>query len=63
MLDVLSDLNLSWEWWALAVLGSFLLGIAKGGIKGLGPIISIVMAIVFGSKISTGIVPFEPFPA
>ena len=56
MFDVLHELNLSWEWWALACLGSFLLGVAKGGIKGLGPIISIVMAIVFGSKISTGIV-------
>lgn len=56
MLRVLTDLQLSWEWWALALLGAFLLGIAKGGIKGLGPIISIMMAIVFGSKISTGIV-------
>src|SRR4026207_420598 len=42
--------------WALAIFGSFLLGVAKGGIKGLGAIISIITALVFGSKASTGIV-------
>jgi uncharacterized membrane protein YfcA len=56
MFESLSEMNLSWEWWVLAGLGSCMLGIAKGGIKGLGPIISILMAIVFGSKLSTGIV-------
>lgn len=46
---------LSWWSWALAMLGSFLLGIAKGGIKGLGPVITALIALVFGSKASTGI--------
>ena len=42
--------------WILALFGSFLLGIAKGGIKGLGAIITVLIALVFGGKASTGIV-------
>jgi uncharacterized membrane protein YfcA len=56
MKEVLLELDLSWGWWLMAMLGSFLLGVAKGGMKGLGAIISTVMALVFGSKDSTGIV-------
>lgn len=37
------------------MLASFLLGMGKAGIKGLGVIIVLLMAIVFGSKTSTGI--------
>ena len=36
--------------------GSFLLGVAKGGVKGFGTIITTMFALVFGSKVSTGIV-------
>ena len=56
MPDSLHDLNISTAGWMLAMLGSFLLGVAKGGIKGLGAIISIITALIFGSKASTGIV-------
>jgi len=42
-------------WWLMAGAGAFLLGIAKGGIKGLGAIITTFFAIAFGSKASTGI--------
>ena len=56
MIESLHALNLSLTGWLLAFLGSFLLGVAKGGVKGLGAIISIIIALVFGSKASTGIV-------
>ena len=56
MLEVLKQMDIPWSWWVLALLGSFLLGIAKGGIKGLGAIITTFFAIAFGSKSSTGIV-------
>lgn len=55
MLEEILGENLTWWSWALAMLGSFLLGVAKGGIKGLGPIITALIALVFGSKASTGI--------
>jgi uncharacterized protein len=55
MLNNIESLNLSWIAWSTAILGSFLLGIAKGGIKGLGPVITTMIALVFGSKASTGI--------
>lgn len=56
MLDIFHQLNISPTGWAFALFGSFLLGIAKGGIKGLGAIISIITALVFGSRASTGII-------
>jgi uncharacterized membrane protein YfcA len=56
MFALLEGMNISVLGWILAILGSFLLGVAKGGIKGLGAIISIMLALVFGSKASTGIV-------
>ena len=55
MFEALHDLDLPWTRWALALTGTFLLGIAKGGIKGLGAIITTMIALVFGSKASTGI--------
>lgn len=55
MTEALSELNLSPLSWVLALVGSFLLGVAKGGIKGTGAIITTIMALVFGSKASTGI--------
>jgi len=56
MTDFLASLEVSPAGWAMAILGSFLLGVAKGGIKGLGAIITVILALVFGSKASTGIV-------
>ena len=55
MYESLNSLNIPWTWWLMAIIGSFLLGIAKGGIKGLGAIITTFFAIAFGSKASTGI--------
>lgn len=54
--EILGGYEISWGGWLLAVMGSFLLGVAKGGLKGLGAIISTVFALVFSSKESTGIV-------
>ena len=55
MQEVLTGLGLSTGWWIVAGIGSFLLGVAKGGLKGLGAIITTMIALVFGSKASTGI--------
>jgi len=41
--------------WLLALLGTFLLGMGKSGLKGLGAVIVTIMAIVFGGKESTGV--------
>lgn len=56
MIDDITGLDISWIYWSIAMLGAFLLGVAKGGIKGLGPVITTMLAIVYGSKASTGIV-------
>ncbi len=44
-----------WEW-LIILLGAFIVGISKSGIKGIGIIIVTLMALVFGGKASTGIV-------
>ena len=41
--------------WFFAILGAFLLGVGKAGIKGIGVVIVTLMAIVFGGKSSTGV--------
>lgn len=41
--------------WLLSFLGIFLLGFSKSGIKGVGVIIVLIMAFVFGGKASTGV--------
>ena len=51
MVDSLSTLD-----WSLAIIASFLLGISKSGLKGIGIIIVTILALVFGSKASTGII-------
>lgn len=51
----LNKFDLSLSEMGLVLLASFLLGMGKAGIKGLGVIIVLLMAIVFGSKTSTGI--------
>jgi uncharacterized membrane protein YfcA len=56
MQEALMTLEISWSGWLIAACGAFLLGIAKGGIKGLGAIITTILALVFGSKASTGII-------
>jgi uncharacterized membrane protein YfcA len=50
------DFDIHWYQWALAMLAAFVLGIAKAGIKGLGVLIVTIMALVFGGKVSTGII-------
>jgi uncharacterized membrane protein YfcA len=56
MLEVFTETEISTNGWIVAMVGSFLLGVAKGGIKGIGAIITTMIALVFGSKASTGII-------
>src|SRR5687768_2726573 len=42
--------------WLLILLASFVIGLAKAGIKGIDMMNVTIMAIVFGGKASTGIV-------
>jgi len=53
--DSVTQFQLSWLNWSLAFLASFILGMGKAGIKGLGVLIVTLMAIIFGGKASTGI--------
>lgn len=41
--------------WAAIFLAIFILGMGKGGIKGFGIIVVVILALVFGEKASTGI--------
>lgn len=52
---VISNFQLSQVDILLAFLATLLLGVGKSGLKGLGVIIVTLMALVFGSKASTGI--------
>ncbi|MEM7513448.1 MAG: sulfite exporter TauE/SafE family protein, partial [Bacteroidota bacterium] len=42
--------------WVLSSLSAFLVGISKGGLKGTGPIIILLMGIPHGMKAATGII-------
>jgi uncharacterized protein len=42
--------------WVLILLGAFIIGLAKAGLKGIDMMNITIMAIVFGGKASTGIV-------
>ena len=42
--------------WLLIILGAFLIGMGKAGLKGIDMLSVIIMAMVFGGKSSTGIV-------
>lgn len=53
--DILQTYNLSGLQWAAIALAAFILGFSKSGIKGLGIIIILILAFVFGEKASTGI--------
>jgi uncharacterized membrane protein YfcA len=50
------DAVLSVTDWALVLIATFLIGMGKGGVKGIDMLTVTLMAIVFGSKTSTGIV-------
>ncbi|WP_027137915.1 sulfite exporter TauE/SafE family protein [Gaetbulibacter saemankumensis] len=53
--DILQSFNLSgWHWLAVA-FAVFVLGLSKAGIKGVGIIIILILAFVFGEKASTGV--------
>src|SRR6185295_16648164 len=42
--------------WTLILLGAFIIGLSKAGLKGIDMMNVTLMAIVFGGKVSTGIV-------
>ena len=54
-IDILSSYNLSTFQWISVFLAAFLLGLSKSGIKGIGILIVVILAFVFGEKTSTGI--------
>lgn len=53
--QILNQYQLSLSDILLVLLAAFLLGVGKAGVKGIGVIIVLLMALVFGSKPSTGI--------
>ncbi len=53
--EILASFNLSILHWVVISFATFLLGISKSGIKGIGIIIVVALAFVFGEKASTGI--------
>lgn len=54
-LEILESYHLSAFQWIAICLAVFLLGLSKSGIKGIGIIIVVILAFVFGEKTSTGI--------
>ncbi|MBJ6366789.1 sulfite exporter TauE/SafE family protein [Snuella sedimenti] len=54
-LNILHSFHLSTFQWVAICLAAFVLGVSKSGIKGIGIIIILVLAFVFGEKASTGI--------
>ena len=54
-IDILQSYHLSAMQWTAVCFAVFLLGLAKAGIKGIGIIIVVILAFVFGEKASTGI--------
>ena len=53
-MDFLSDFSV--VNWLLIVLGAFIIGLSKAGLKGIDMMNVAIMAIVFGGKASTGVV-------
>ncbi|MFL1011079.1 TSUP family transporter [Flavisericum labens] len=54
-LEILQSFQLiAWEWVAIG-FAVFLLGLSKSGIKGIGIIIVVILAFIFGEKASTGV--------
>lgn len=54
-IEILQSFNLSIQQWISIALAVFVLGLSKSGIKGIGIIIILILAFVFGEKASTGI--------
>lgn len=54
-LEILQSYNLTALQWVAIGFAVFLLGLSKSGIKGIGIIIVVILAFVFGEKASTGI--------
>lgn len=54
-LEILQGYNLTAIQWIAIGFAVFLLGLSKAGIKGIGIIIVVILAFVFGEKASTGI--------
>ena len=53
--EILQSYNLSLFKWIAIGLAAFVLGLSKSGIKGIGIVIILILAFVFGEKASTGI--------
>lgn len=53
--EILQSYHLTATQWIAIGLAVFLLGLSKAGIKGIGIIIVVILAFVFGEKASTGI--------
>lgn len=53
--DILQSFHLTVLQWVAFCFAAFLLGLSKSGIKGIGIIIVVILAFVFGEKTSTGI--------
>ncbi len=56
LLTLSNEFGLDGYQWGMAFLATFIAGFSKAGIKGLGVLVVTLMAIVFESKTSTGIV-------
>lgn len=54
-LEILQSYHLTALQWTAIFFAVFLLGLSKSGIKGIGIIIVVILAFVFGEKASTGI--------
>jgi uncharacterized membrane protein YfcA len=54
-IDFLANYNLTLYGFLVAFIATILLGIGKSGVKGIGVIIVLLMAFVFGGKQSTGV--------
>ncbi|NRD24443.1 sulfite exporter TauE/SafE family protein [Winogradskyella litoriviva] len=54
-LQILESYNLTALQWIAISFAVFLLGLSKSGIKGIGIIIVVILAFVFGEKASTGV--------
>ncbi len=55
ILAIPQHFQISMTSWIIAIVAAFILGLSKAGVKGIGIIIVIMLAIVFGAKASTGI--------
>ena len=54
--EILQSFQLDTSQWVAVFVAAFFLGFAKAGVKGIGIIIVVVLAFVFGEKPSTGII-------